>query len=397
MKPRSPRACGYPLCDRPHRANGLCNAHNEQRRRGKELTPLLSLPKYALTYVAYWRDELGPGVGVLKVGRAWKWSRIEELQRSGAHVIVAHPGTDASWEREALIEMDRLFEPAFAAADEAAHLLWRGRGWTECFAVDERDLYMAFRMCIRAFARGNEEGVNPDDGHRPKWNREQWLRHKLRQVAEHLAATTVAADTVGDADRAGEDGGQPGAGAAGRDADRIDAHPAPGRADDRPRPAGDARADARGARLPDAATGRSVVVDRAAAGARPDSAAHGRTPASARLGGGILHGYRGRERKHAHAGERPQACVAAGAGRGTSGRRELGRMGSPGTRNTHPATTPSRTEGTSAGMCRTPARLPRTLWPLRHGIRVPEVVDESGALRRTASHVRRAADRGARR
>lgn len=392
---RSRRACEYPLCDRPHRANGLCNAHNEQRRRGKELTPLLALPKYALTYVAYWHDELGPGEGVLKVGRAWKWSRIEEMQRSGAHVIVAHPGTDASWEREALKEMDRLFEPAFAAADEASGILWRGRGWTECFRVDERDLYMAFRMCIRAFARGNDEGVNPDDGHRPKWNREQWLRHKLRQVADHLAATAVAPDTVGDDGRPDEDGGQPGQGAPGRDADRIDAHPAPGRADDRPRPAGDAPTHARGDGIPVPAPGRPVVVDRAAAGAR--RCAGGAPGASCRrVEPGFLHGYRGRERKSARAGERTQACVGPDRRRGTTDGRQLGRMGSTGSHTAGTTRATSRTESTSAGMPGSPARLPRVLRSLRHPGSVPEVVARPGAVRGAAGDVRGAAGRSVR-
>ncbi len=33
-----------------------------------------AMPKYALTYVAYWPDVYGPGQGVLKIARAWKFT-----------------------------------------------------------------------------------------------------------------------------------------------------------------------------------------------------------------------------------------------------------------------------------------------------------------------------------
>lgn len=33
-------ACSFPECGKPRRANGLCTGHNQQRRHGKNLTPL---------------------------------------------------------------------------------------------------------------------------------------------------------------------------------------------------------------------------------------------------------------------------------------------------------------------------------------------------------------------
>jgi hypothetical protein len=37
--------CSFPGCTKPVKSNGLCNSHNEQRRAGKELTPLRGYAK----------------------------------------------------------------------------------------------------------------------------------------------------------------------------------------------------------------------------------------------------------------------------------------------------------------------------------------------------------------
>lgn len=118
------------------------------------------MPKYAITYVAYWQDVFAPYKGVLKVGRAWKWHRLDMLTRSGAHIIVCARGTDWTWEAEALKVLRRFFPKAFNNAYEAEGVLFMGRGWTECFEVDEIDLQFALKLCFKGFAKGNDQGVN---------------------------------------------------------------------------------------------------------------------------------------------------------------------------------------------------------------------------------------------
>jgi hypothetical protein len=113
------------------------------------------LPTYAMTYVVYW-----PEHGVLKVGRAWRFHRVQMMTRSGGHVVVLARGTDATWEREALRSLRRWFPAAFDRAADSADLLFMERGWTECFAVGEHHLQLAVDVCIEGFARGNDQGVN---------------------------------------------------------------------------------------------------------------------------------------------------------------------------------------------------------------------------------------------
>lgn len=164
---RSPRLCDFPECDRPHRANGLCNAHNEQSRRGRELTRLRLLPRYAWTYVVYWPDALGPGMGVLKVGRSWSRWRVKGMLDAGARLISNTGNTDESWERWALRFLALEYRPAFRSAAEAEDLLWRGRGYTECFAVAEDDVYEAMDLIVYGYSFGNERGVNDLAAYRP--------------------------------------------------------------------------------------------------------------------------------------------------------------------------------------------------------------------------------------
>jgi hypothetical protein len=48
------------------------------------------MPEFAMTYVVYW-----PEAGVLKVGRAWRFHRVQMMTRSGGHVVVpARDGQD---------------------------------------------------------------------------------------------------------------------------------------------------------------------------------------------------------------------------------------------------------------------------------------------------------------
>lgn len=121
------------------------------------------MPKYATTYVTYYRDVFGPGRGVLKVGRAWRQHRIWLQVRYGAHLILDVRGTDATWEREALRELAVWFPKAFRHENDAYGILPLGRGWTECFIVDEYDLNFAVDRIIDGFAKGNDRRVTASE------------------------------------------------------------------------------------------------------------------------------------------------------------------------------------------------------------------------------------------
>ncbi len=124
------------------------------------MTPLRILPRYAWTYVVYWPDAIAPGIGVLKVGRAWSRSRLRGLVERGAQVISNTGNTDETWELWALRFLATEYEPAFASADEASDLMPKGHGWTECFVVREEDVYFAMDLAIYGYSYGNERGTN---------------------------------------------------------------------------------------------------------------------------------------------------------------------------------------------------------------------------------------------
>ncbi|MDF2576182.1 MAG: hypothetical protein K0S05_3094, partial [Agromyces sp.] len=115
----------------------------------------MSMPTFAMTYVVYW-----PAEGVLKVGRAWRFSRVQMMVRSGGRILVLARGTDATWERNALRMLRLWFPAAFRDEADATGLLFMGRGWSECFRVDEHHLQLAVDLCFEGFARGSDQGVN---------------------------------------------------------------------------------------------------------------------------------------------------------------------------------------------------------------------------------------------
>lgn len=158
--------CSYDNCDRPHRARGYCNGHLEQQRRGKPMTPLRTLPKFAWTYVVYWPDAVRPGVGVLKVGRCWSRSRLKGFLDRGARLVSNTGRTDETWEVWALRFLALEYAPAFTCAEEAEDLMWRGRGWTECFVVEESELYEAMDLVVYGYSYGNERGTNDPSAYR---------------------------------------------------------------------------------------------------------------------------------------------------------------------------------------------------------------------------------------
>lgn len=147
--------------------------------------------KYAATYVAYW-----PELYVLKVGRAWRESRIEHLRQSGAEILLYMRGTDDTWEREALAELATTYPRAFDTPAEAVDVLDRGRGWSECFLVDHHEVRHAFDLCMTGFLRGNDLGYNPPAT--AEWRRALAEAQRARRVAPGRSA-----DADGDHDAGG--------------------------------------------------------------------------------------------------------------------------------------------------------------------------------------------------
>lgn len=182
--------------------------------------------KYAQTYVAYW-----PKWGVLKVGRAWRSSRLEQLSED-AIVIVCMSGTDETWEREALALLRARFPTAFDNARQAEELMRHGRGYSECVLVDTHELDEALELCMTGFARGNDLGYNPPAT--PSWRQTLTQLRTARRARRRGDAGGAASDRIaGDAH------------AAGRGHDRRSAV-AEGGSRDGDRPSGDAPAAARG-------------------------------------------------------------------------------------------------------------------------------------------------------
>ncbi len=182
--------------------------------------------KFAATYVAYW-----PDLYVLKVGRAWRESRIEQLRQSGAEILVYMRGTDETWEREALAELATTYPRAFDTSAEALDVLDRGRGWSECFLVDHHEVRHAFDLCMTGFLRGNDLGYNPPAT--TEWRTALAEAQRARHVAagrgadadgDHDARGPVEADAA--RPRADHDDGVSGGAVEGRCEPRRDAYPA---------------------------------------------------------------------------------------------------------------------------------------------------------------------------
>ncbi|MFC5127434.1 hypothetical protein ACFPRL_30185 [Pseudoclavibacter helvolus] len=99
----------------------------------------------ATTYVAWW-----PESGVLKVGRAVpSGTRLAELVEHGARILFAFRRTPAVWERAALSELRRVFEPAFVDNLDAWEHMPRGHGWSECVRVSARQIGRAIDLILK--------------------------------------------------------------------------------------------------------------------------------------------------------------------------------------------------------------------------------------------------------
>lgn len=152
--------------------------------------------KYAQTYVAYW-----PQRGVLKVGRAWRSSRLEQLSED-AIIIFCMSGTDETWEREALHLLRNRFPTAFTNAHQAEDLLRHGHGYSECVNVNNQELDEALELCMQGFARGNDLGYNPPAT--PSWRQTFTQLRTARRARRRGDVGGAAPDRIsGDTDAAG--------------------------------------------------------------------------------------------------------------------------------------------------------------------------------------------------
>ncbi|CAI7646677.1 unnamed protein product, partial [Penicillium discolor] len=188
-----------------------------------------------MTYVVW-----HPESWTLKIGRAWAWSRVQRWLDRGWYPIVCQRGTDASWEREALRVLRRIFPAAFASWADAEDVLGPGgKGYSECFTVEPEDLNSALAACIRGFARGTD--VHQATNDQPRRLRDAGRSAGRREavggvaVAEPRPARPGAVrhegDLVGDVSDARPDTGRgrraPGAAGGGRVPDDVP-RPGPG-------------------------------------------------------------------------------------------------------------------------------------------------------------------------
>jgi len=333
--------------------------------------------KYGSTYIAYW-----PTLGILKIGRAFRGSRLEMLRRSGAHILLDARGTDATWEAAGLRALRRLFDPAFTGPTgdgphRADRILFRGRGWSECFFVEPEDLQLAYDECLRAFAlEGNDIGTNPPAT--PAWRRALDAAHRSRAARRSRA------------DRSG-----PPAAGGGEEPPTAQPHSArsaavPDRADQVSDGAGDpARRDAGGSRTP-------VDMDRGRPGVAVHDAAVERAASGAQRPAGalIFTGWGERGRRSTRASESARARAGAGGRGRTRTCRPLGRV-EPGSDLRRPSQAGSaRPAGCSAHrLPGSPQRSLRALRALRHGCGQAPGVPRSTHVPRAVVHLR-GADRG---
>lgn len=256
--------------------------------------------KYAMTYVVWFEKSW-----TLKVGRAWKWSRIEHMIRNGGYIIVCARNTDETWEREALKVLRRWFKPAFHGWRDAEWVLGAGgSGFTECFYVEPEDVQLALDRCFEGFARGNDQSVNETThdqregfgSSRPSSGRRK--AHGAVAVAEPRPVGPRSDGPRVDRQRAVSDRGT------------VDG----GREDDR------APADADGGGLPHDVQRERHRVDSPVASAEDGPAAdedqHARTSRRSSMD---VHGCGAGERGRAREGARASTRAGASGGRGASG------------------------------------------------------------------------------
>lgn len=147
------------------------------------------MPEYAMTYVAWWPGAVDEHHGIIKVGRAWRWSRIQQLSDRGAQIAVCARGTNWTWEYEALKILRYWFPRAFRWEFEAYKILPYGRGFTECFVVHHHDRNFALDLILDGFAKGDEPGVNPPKDYKRSGSQiERIYAHAEQREADRFGA-----------------------------------------------------------------------------------------------------------------------------------------------------------------------------------------------------------------
>lgn len=346
--------------------------------------------KYGTTYLVYW-----PELGILKIGRAFRGSRLEMMRQSGGWPILLAENTDESWERVGLRRLRQLFDPAFTGpSGEGPHradrILVKGRGWSECFFVEPEDLQLAFDESVRVMTReGNDIGYNPPAT--PAW----------RRALSGILRARAADRRRGHRDGTPTPGGRFEPDGVGPETDRAatvrGGEPLDG---DRSRRA--ACADAGGRRpVVDVVGGRPGVAVLDATGIPRTTGCTAARGSSVRargaaVDGAIFIGWRERKKERGRASGR--ACESARTGKGTSaggGAGEGGPLGSVGaglrSSGTCSPAAPCPVGCSAHRLPGSPAGQSHTLWSLRNLRRASSGVAGEREVHRAARDLRGAA------
>ena len=341
--------------------------------------------KYGRVYLVYF-----PKHQVLKIGFHTSTRRIQELINAGGIRIDEYRDVDKSWEDVGRTALDELFPPAFTSRDDARHILPRGAGWTDCFAVDPTDLDIAKHAVMWAgIKKGNDFGDNPPAT--PTWRRALTSIQRARRSARLRcadAARVEGAARVAEPDSAGRG---------------MDLHSAvPGAADSmggRPSHPRRACTGGRGTRTHVGAQrprmAHPAPIPALSRVCAPSTRAR---PAARGLSAPIFIGLGERERKKERTRSRGRAKACAGAGGGGRsgvGGAVAGRVRLEGSAGTSRTSSPPH--GAPVGLPRSPERDGRDgVRPLRHGGRAAPHVPGPTQVRRAAGSVRGAAVGGPR-
>lgn len=98
-----------------------------------------------MLYAVHWPTE-----GVFKVGVTRHMDRVRRFTGTGARIVILMREPAAGAEPAALKALASRFERAFANPEASSALLPAGRGFSECFKVDARQLPLAFALVARS-------------------------------------------------------------------------------------------------------------------------------------------------------------------------------------------------------------------------------------------------------